>query len=236
MNWVNQEKVEEQRIGLENRIAAIVGAPVRINLDGGTLTMLPESFGGFLASAGIVIVIIFMGMTMIPHLILEEKTARTMDALLVSPASTSQIVIAKALAGLFYCLVMVILIIILNYNLILQWGLALLSALLITLFSIVFGLILGSQLESPQQVRLVASLIMVPMFLPVFLSFMVGLVPAWLIAILRWLPPVATSNLIRFSFTDHIDPSQIIPEVGLLLASIFILLIYEVWLLRRADH
>jgi len=34
----------------------------------------------------------------------EEKEKHTMEALLVSPASYSQIVLGKTIAGIFYCL------------------------------------------------------------------------------------------------------------------------------------
>jgi hypothetical protein len=236
MHWVNQEQINKQRKILEDRITAIIGSPVRINTDAGTLTMLPQSAGGFLASAGIVIVIIFMGLTFIPYLIVEEKSTRTIDALLVSPARNYQIVIAKALAGLVYCGFLVILVIILNSNFIIQWDLALFSVMLITLMSIALGLILGTQLDNPQQVRLVASFIMVPLFLPVFLSFMVGLFPTWLINLLGWFPSVAASDLIRISFTEQVDFTQSLTKLGLLVASIVFLFFYEVRLLRRTDR
>ena len=52
----------------------------------------------------LVIVLATIGGFMVPYLILEEKQTHTMEVLLVSPASVSQIGTGKALAGLFYCL------------------------------------------------------------------------------------------------------------------------------------
>jgi ABC-2 type transport system permease protein len=52
-----------------------------------------------------VTIMLTMGILLVPTLMLEEKQTRTMDALLVSPASISQVVIGKAIAGFFYILV-----------------------------------------------------------------------------------------------------------------------------------
>lgn len=235
MHWISQRQVDQQRIDVENRIASILGSPIRIDMQGGTMTMLPQSAGGFLASAATVIALIFVGITLIPHLILEEKTTRTMDALQVSPANSSQIVIAKALAGLFYCLSLVMVIIFMNSTRILQWNLALIAALLTALMSVMLGLVLGTLMDNPQQVRQMSSVLMIPLFLPVFLSFMVGLVPSWLIEIMSWFPTVAASDLMRLSFTSQVFLSQSMSRVGLLLASIIILMLYETWLLRRVE-
>jgi ABC-2 type transport system permease protein len=236
LHWVSAGKIEEQRLDLENRIAAIVGAPVKITMQGGTLTMLPESRGGFLASAGTVIVVMMLGMVLIPNLMLEEKTAKTLDALLVSPATSGQIVIAKALAGLFYGLVFIALAFALNASFILQWWLALLAVLLCTLISIALGLILGTLIENRQQLLLIANVIMFPLLLPVFLSLMTDLIPAWLISIMHWLPPVATSDLLLTSFSEQAILAQSLPRLGLLLTFVVALLGWETWLVRRADR
>jgi ABC-type Na+ efflux pump permease subunit len=236
LHWVSPEKVEQQRADLENRIAGIVGSPVRITMNGGTLTMLPDSTGGFLAATGMVIILIVLGMVLIPNLMLEEKTTRTMDALLVSPANSLQIVLGKAFAGLFYSLVFILLAFILNGSFVLQWWLALLTALLCTLISVALGLVLGTTIDNRQQLLVVANLIMFPLLLPVFLSIMTDLLPAWLIALMRWLPPVAASELFRISFSDQAIPLQILPRLGLLLVAVISLLGWEAWLVRRSDR
>jgi ABC-2 type transport system permease protein len=205
-------------------------------MQGGALTMLPESRGGFLAAAGAVIVIMMVGMVLIPNLMLEEKKTRTLDALLVSPASSGQIVIAKALAGLFYGLVFIALVFALNSNFIIQWWLALLAVLLCALFSVIMGLILGTLIETHQQLILIANVIMFPLLLPVFLSMMTDLLPAWLIAIMHWLPPVATSDLLLTSFSDQAVLAQSLPRLALLLAVVVALLAWETWLVRRQDR
>jgi ABC-2 type transport system permease protein len=236
LHWVSSQQVAEQRLDLENRLSAIVGAPVGITMEGGTLTMLPDSVGGFMTAAGMVIILLMIGMVLIPNLMLEEKATRTMDALLVSPANSLQIVLGKGFAGLFYALLFILLAFVLNGSFVLQWGLALLATLLFTLCGIGLGLILGTLIENRQQLILVANVIMFPLFLPVFLSLMTDLLPAWLITVMRWLPPVATADLLRISFSELPVPAQSLPRLGWLLAVVLSSFALEAWLLRRSDR
>lgn len=236
MHWVKPEQVESQRLDLEQRISAVVGAPVAIDMQGGTLTLLPESRGGFLAAAGAVIVLIMLGMVLIPNLMLEEKSARTLDALRVSPASSSQLVAGKALAGLFYNLAFILLIFWLNANFILQWWLAILTVLLIALFSVSVGLLLGTLIDNRQQLMLAANVVIFPLLLPVFLSLMSDLMPAWLLTVMHWIPTVVASNLLMTSFSELPVLSESLPLLGALLASVTVLLAGEAWLVRRSDR
>ena len=236
MHWVDPQRVDQQRLDLEQRISAVVGAPVVIDMQGGTLTLLPESRGGFLAAAGAVIVIMMLGMVLIPNLMLEEKSARTLDALLVSPASSGQIVAAKALAGMFYSLIFIVVIFAMNASFILQWGLAMLTLLLATLFAVAIGLLLGTLIDNRQQLLVAANVVIAPLLLPIFVTAMGDLLPAWLVAVLRWIPTVITTDLLLTSFSALPAYAQTLPRLGVLLASVMLLLGWEAWLVRRSDR
>ena len=236
LNWVNQEDVEEQKMDLEMRFSEIIGSPVQITMQGGTLTMLPDSSGGFMASAGMVIIVLMLGMILIPNLMLEEKTTRTLDALLVSPANSLQIAIGKALAGLFYTFIFIIMALLLNNSFVIQWWLAILTVFLWSLVCIALGLLLGTLIENRQQLIVVANIIMFPLFLPIFLSVMTDLLPSWLISIFQWLPPVVTSILLRISFSDQAVFNEIIPRLALLFIVMIGLLSWEAFVLKRSDR
>lgn len=236
LHWVSQELVEQQKNDLQERITEIVGTPVKISMEGGTITMSPDSSGGFMASAGMVIIVLMLGMVLIPHLMLEEKSTRTMDALLVSPANSTQIVIGKAFTGLFYASIFIILAILLNVSLILQWWLAILTVFLWALVCISLGLLLGTLIENRQQLIVVANIIMFPLFLPIFLSIMTDLLPGWLITIMNWLPPVVTSDLIRISFSNQQVLGEILPRLILLTIFLVVLLTWEISAIRRLDR
>ena len=71
-------------------------------------------------SLSLAVVIITIGIILVPFLMIEEKENHTIEALMVSPAIYSQIVIGKAIAGTFYCLVAAAIVLLVNYAVIAQ--------------------------------------------------------------------------------------------------------------------
>ncbi len=88
----------------------------------------------------------------IPHLMLEERQTKTMDALLTSPASPGQVVLGKALAGFFYILIIGGLALVLFSAFIVNWPMALVAFLGYALFAIGLGLLVGSFITSSKQI------------------------------------------------------------------------------------
>ncbi len=102
LNWVSEKNAIQLVNQAETQISGVVDAPVSISIK--RLFMLPETTGTALSRGlGSLLLIILCGLLVVPILMLEEKRTRTLDALLVSPASAGQITIGKALAGLFFC-------------------------------------------------------------------------------------------------------------------------------------
>ena len=91
---------------------------------------------------------------MVPALMMAEKRKKTLDALQVSPASNAQVVMGKALAGLFYVLLGGGLFFALNWAYITNGGLALLAFALCAMFSIGVALVMGSFVQSRQQMAI----------------------------------------------------------------------------------
>jgi ABC-2 type transport system permease protein len=105
MNWVNEKDAAELQRTVGEEINQLVGKPIRIEMQGNRVFPKPDSGGsGVTAGFAFIYIITTLGLVLVPYLILEEKQAHTMEALLVSPASERQVVMGKALAGLFYCL------------------------------------------------------------------------------------------------------------------------------------
>ena len=99
---------------------------------------------------------------LIPHLMLEEKQTKTLDALMTSPASPGQVVLGKALAGFFYILVIGGLGMILFSLYIVHWGLALSAFLGYALLAIGLGLAVGSFIKSSKQAGIWMTVLMLP--------------------------------------------------------------------------
>jgi hypothetical protein len=235
LNWVSEDKASQIITKAEAQIAGVVDTPVTISVD--RMDMIPESTGTALSHGiGTTLIVVMVGMILVPNLILEEKRTRTFDSLLVSPANAGHIAAGKALAGVFYCLVGLIIASVFNANLVLQWGLALLAGVCMIAFSVAVGLFLGIWINNRQQLLILANVTIFPLLLAVFLSLETSLLPSWLVTLSRWLPVTVAFDLLRTAFTPQSSLSFIAPrllDVTLFVALLFVLV---TWQIRRSDR
>ena len=75
LNWVTAEQARELESQVEGEIARLVGQPVNIQMDGNVVYMTSTSDGylGFQWAWALGLVVIMIGLTSIPHLMMEEK-------------------------------------------------------------------------------------------------------------------------------------------------------------------
>jgi ABC-2 type transport system permease protein len=235
LNWVREKKAIQLVNQAETQVAGVVGVPVSISVE--RLFMLPETTGtGLSRGVGSLLIIVLCGLLVVPILMLEEKRTRTLDALLVSPASAGQITIAKALAGLFFCFLGFGLALLFNSTIILQWWLVLLAFVGTALLSVSLGLFLGSMVDNNTQMRVIANILIFPLMIAIFISLEAELLPSWLVGICRWLPTTAAFDLMRASFSPQSDLAFIVPRVAVILLSIAVLLSLVAWKIRRSDR
>jgi len=235
LNWISEKQASRMIENAEMQIAAVVGTPVDIVVD--QLFMLPESTGsGLNRGVGSLLIIMMTGIILIPHLMLEEKRSRTIDALLISPATAGQITLGKALAGFTFCLLGCGLVLLFNRSLTIQWGLAILASLSIAMFSVALGLFLGAYIINRQQMLMVANITIFPLLVAVFLSIETELIPAWLGQLSKWLPTTAAFDLLRASFTPQTSTTFVFYRVADILVFIVILLGLVAWKIRHSDR
>jgi ABC-2 type transport system permease protein len=205
MYWVKESDAAALQQTLQGELTQILGQPVSIQMAGNLVYHQPKSDGiGVQAGFSIIFIILMVGLTLIAHLMLEEKQTRTLEALLVSPASAGQVVIAKALTGLFYCLLGAGVALAMNSDLVVHWWLAVLTAVVGSLFTSSLGLWIGNKIENRGQLTLWAWVLLSPLLIPVFLSLLEGLLPAELIQVFQFIPTVVMFNLFRTSFANPI--------------------------------
>jgi ABC-type multidrug transport system permease subunit len=236
LNWVSSKTISEKKTNIESGLAAIIGSPVQINLNGGTLYMLPESNGGLLEATGIIVILLTTGMVLVPHLMLEEKRTHTIEALLVSPANISQIAISKTLTGVFYVSIFAILVVAANAYLVLQWGVVVSDIFLTILVAVSIGLLLGIVIGNRQQLTILTQVLLIPLVLPILLRIFSDLLPGWLSNIVRWMPSAVMFDLLRTSFSNQSNPGQILPRLGILVISFITLFGISAWLIRRVER
>src|SRR6185369_6238438 len=111
------------------------------------------------------------GALVVPLLLVEEKEKRTLDFLLTSPASLTEIIAGKALTGVVYSFLIAGLLLAINSRLIGNWPLTLLTIFLGILFLVAVGLFMGSLFQNTMQVNTWAGLILFVLLAPSFPSF-----------------------------------------------------------------
>jgi len=235
--WANRMKAPQFKTDFEELFEAMVGQTVRIKIEG-NIVYPPSDSGLWLLMVTItpVIVVLLMGIQLVPTLLFEEKQNKTMEALLVSPASISQVVAGKALAGLFYVMVAASVVFAINWAGVVHWEVVVLFVLGIGIFSVGVGLVLGSFFERQQDVVGLTMLLIV-VFIGALFANMLGMdIPVVIQTILPWVPSVALSEIIRFVFLETIPWQEALVKLGSVLAISAPLYAVVVWKIRRSDR
>jgi len=237
-HWVSTRAAETLKTQVEQEIAALAGQAVRINLEGHRLYPLLDSLGPHSwAALAIVLMLMALGLGLTPQLMFEEKRTHTLDALLTSPARSGHVVAGKAIAGLVYCLIGAVAIFAVNATLIVQWGFAILAAVLGALLAVAIGLLFGVALQTIQSLRMWTIAVPVPLFvLPVPLSFMAMDLPSSVNATVRWFPSVGLSRLFIMSMTNSAPFAEWGIDIALVFGAAAAILAVVAWRIRRSDQ
>ncbi|MGC9350101.1 MAG: ABC transporter permease [Anaerolineae bacterium] len=237
LHWVRDEDARELQQLVEGEIAALLGTAVPVHISDARVYPEPDA-GGVSVSAGMATsyAILMVAMLIPPYLILEEKKNRTLDALLVSPATPRQVVAGKAIAGLLYAGLGCAIACAVNGSALVHWPLAIAAGLVGGLFAVGLGLLLGSLLESRQQLMLWAWIVLLPMILPMMLYLMEELIPRFLFRIFTWMPVTVMFSLIRTSFAGDIGLADWAPRLIVLFGYALAILVAVAWVIRRQDR
>ena len=237
VHWASESEVVEIQTFFEETLSEMYGVSIQISVEGNLVYTRPDSRGrAFLVSLSAVLVMAIAGSFIVPLLMLEEKQNRTLDALLVSPASPSLVVLGKALSGSFYCLIAGTAVLALNHALITHWGLALLVTFWGVLFCVSLGLLLGSAIEVKQQLTIWGFVSLNILAIPMFLSLMDDVLPARVLVIIHSIPSVALAKLFRVSFSNSASLHLFASELAVVLGSIALILGAVIWIVRRSDR
>jgi ABC-type Na+ efflux pump permease subunit len=233
ISWTDRDKIPQ----LEADYRRALGPDVKISFednyvypDAGTFSMLGLSFLTML------VVILIVGISLVPALIFEEKQTKTLDALLVSPATEAQLVAAKALVGMFYTLLVAVLLFGLNWKSVVHWELATVFTLLCGLFSVSIGLAIGSFYERQQDVSGLTTALTLLFVGGIFVGLVQLDVPAVVAAILEWLPSTWLFHLLQDVFFKSYAWGELLPGALNLAAVVLVLLGIVIWRLRRSDR
>ncbi len=235
--WSKRHQVSELQPRLEGSLSQSLDLPVAIHIEGNIV--YPPSSGVLslsLATINSVLMILMMGIFLVPSLLFEEKETRTMQALLVSPASISQVVIGKALAGSFYMLVTALMMFAISWADVVHWDMLILFLIGSGIFSVAVGLVLGSFYERQQDVvGWMTALLLLLVGASVVKSLGVEL-PALVRNILPWVPSVALTEICRAAFSATVPVARVLNDLLIVLAISLPLYAIVIWKVRRSDR
>ncbi len=231
--WAFRGQVAELEALYSEKFSELLGQPVKVQI--GENFIVPDPYvETSTVNFHILFATLFIAINLVPALMMEERNTKTLDALLVSPTSEGQVVLGKALAGLFYVLLAGVLFFALYNVYVTNWALALFAYLLCALFSIGLALALGSLVSTQQQMMFWMIPIMFLLIVPSFFAGEPFLAPG-LKAVIAWLPTTALVKIFKFSLSSHAPLDQLLSNLGIALVSIALLFGVVVWKVRQTD-
>jgi len=237
VSWANRKNAARIRDEIEFALQELTGKPILINLEGNIITP-PGDIGllvGIMTMFAVTI-ILTIGIILVPSLMLEEKQNRTLDALLVSPASIGQVVAGKALAGTFYILVTTMIVYLIYWSGVYSWGITALFVIGAVLFAVSVGLIFGVVFDRQQEMTGWLSLVMVLVSGTIFVELINLDLPPILDQIMPWLPPVALAKIFWASFSSQVDYQQVWASFAVVVIISGLLFGFIIWRIRQFDR
>jgi ABC-2 type transport system permease protein len=232
--WMDRNSILEKETSYSAKLTELLGAPVRVEI-GENVVISNHQYPPSQVSSNLMYVIFMSALILLPYVMLEEKETKTMEALQVSPADPLDIVLGKAITGMFYVTIVAAVAYAVNWAAITNWGLAVVAYLLCTLFTVGLALLMGVIFTSGQQMRIWFLVVIFVILLPGMFSREPLLAP-WLKTILQWNPSSAILNLFTYGITQGVPAADLWLNVGILLVSIVIVFAAVVWKVSREDR
>jgi len=235
--WSKRYQVSDLQPILEEILSQSLGLPVTIHIEGNIV--YPPSSGVLslsLASINSVLMILTMGIFLVPSLLFEEKETKTMQALLVSPASIGQVVIGKALAGSVYILVTAVMIFAISWADVVHWDMVMLFVIGGGIFSVAVGLVLGSFYEKQQDMVGWMTALLLLMVGAIIVKVLGVELPALVKNILPWVPSVALAEICRAAFSEAVPVTRVLNNLWIVLSVSLPLYAIVIWKVRRSDR
>lgn len=234
----NIEKAVFRRL-MDRQIAALDQRPPPAKLNWINIYDDPESQ----ARSGInvsqmllpLLLVLTFGMTgalVVPLLLVEEKEKRTMDFLLTSPASLTEIVTGKALTGVVYSVLIGGALLAINHQMIGNWPMTILTIVFGLLLIVSIGLLMGSIFQSTMQVNTWASIALLVLIAP---SFPFPNSPAVLESAMRLVPTYYFVEALQLSLAGN-RSSRLWVHLAVVLACTFIAFLAATRALRREQN
>jgi ABC-2 type transport system permease protein len=237
-HWADEDKILETRALFEVQLGLATWSMVHIDLQGHELYPAADA-GGQLSINMLtaMIAIAAIGVGAVPLLLVEEKESHTLEALLVSPARFSEVVLGKALVGCVYCLLAIAVAFAFNARYVVHWEVALLAAVISAVFCVALGILVGVLADSPTSAAVwAAPILLIILSSTVAQFFMSSTWPAALREVLHWAPGSAMINLLRLSLAGQVPGRLLWGNVVALAGAAGAVYLLAFWRIRRLSR
>jgi len=242
--YLNIKKGTAQRTAFRQLVTQQVwalnpaAAPARINWSEASAAEESPTGTTFRVDLYLLILLLVLSLAMtgafvVPLLLVEEKEKHTMEFLLVSPATSQEVVMGKALTGLVYSAIGAVAMLILNHGWMGNWPMTILAVVLGALFMVGVGLLMGSMFQTTMQVNTWSSIFLLLLLLPTW--FTVIQIPPAVNFVVRLIPTYYLADLVNQSLSNTVTLSAGGIDLGVLLASLILIYGLVIWILMRQE-
>lgn len=233
--WMKASQVEELKTSAEYVLENIWGTSIEIKFDENIVYPVMDNYAfgkSFITTAGLLIQLAVLGLSMAPQLIVEEKDSQTLQAVVVSPATLGHFVMGKTLAVLFYTILTTTISLFFVGPLVIHWGLTIAALSIGMLTLITPGILLGVLIDNKQQIQIWVWVMFIPIILPIFFSIVREL-PDSITKIIDWWPTVALARLLRAGFTLNPPINTYGIEIIYLVSISIIICVITCWAIQK---
>jgi ABC-2 type transport system permease protein len=234
-HWTKLEAARQLEAHFENKIQLLTDAPVDITIVDDQVYPDEDTRGSqvmfILQMVNAIMTITFV---LVPQLMMVEKETHTLDALLISPASLTDLVISKGLVGIFFSAIAVVMVIMMNIKFIAHWPLLIVSVISGISFAVLTGLLIGLLFDNFQQATFVMWIVVMVAIAPAFVKTMLTIsLPSILTFMINWLPSGQLASLLMMSLMKTVDLPAALLGLGSIWAANFLLFGATLWQIKQ---
>ena len=236
--WATARQASELASFFEEQLAQATWQEITIVIDDRRAYPVPGTFGQHtMVTSSASMVILTIRLALVPMLLVEEKESHTLDALLVSPAGYGQVVLGKALTGLFYCTCAAVVVYAFGARWFVHGWLLLLVFALGAGFAVAIGLLMGTFIDNPSSVNLGVGLLLMILLVPALLGGLIDdRAPRALSLLMDWLPSAAFGEALTLTTLRTVRPQDWLGPVARLAGGLMVAAGLMAWRVRRVQR
>lgn len=233
-HWINPDEAALLIQHYEEKIHLLTDSPVEITIVDAQVYPDEDTRGTqVMFILQMINAMLTLTLVLVPQLIITEKETHTLDAMLISPANLSDLVIAKGLAGGFYATIAVLLIIPMNLMIIAHWPLLIMSVVSGIVFAVLTGLLVGLLFGNYQKASMSMWIMGLLFIAPAFIKLIMTVtLPPLFDAIVNWLPSGQLANLLLMSLMKTVDIRAALLGLGSIWVVNLILFGFNLWQIK----